>query len=87
MDKKKSIINVQDLGLSIASWHSIGGQPILQVIYREPSIFRKFFHFLKESYLLKSIFRKFSGYQRADDTLNESPESFKKSRNKHFVHN
>jgi hypothetical protein len=35
MDKTKSIINIKDLGLSAASRHSIGGQLILQVIYRE----------------------------------------------------
>jgi hypothetical protein len=33
--KKKSIINIQDLGLSIASQHFVGGQPILQVIFRK----------------------------------------------------
>jgi hypothetical protein len=70
MDKKKSIINIQDLGLSAASRHSIGGQPILRVIYR------KF-----------SIFREKLGYWREADTLNESLESFKKSKNKHFVQN
>jgi hypothetical protein len=43
MDKKKSIINIQDLGLSAASQHSVGGQPILQAIFRKLSIFRKFF--------------------------------------------
>jgi hypothetical protein len=31
MDKKKSIINIQDLGLSAANQHSVGGQPILRV--------------------------------------------------------
>jgi hypothetical protein len=41
MDKKKSIINIQDLGLSAASQHSIGGQPILRVIFRKFIIFRK----------------------------------------------
>jgi hypothetical protein len=40
MDKKKSIINIQDLGLSAASRHSISGQLIIQVIYR-----KSFFYF------------------------------------------
>jgi hypothetical protein len=40
MDQKKSIINIQDLGLSAASQHSVGEQPILQVILRKLSIFR-----------------------------------------------
>jgi hypothetical protein len=43
MDKKKSIINIQDLDLSAASQHSIGGQPIVQVIFRKFFIFRKLF--------------------------------------------
>jgi hypothetical protein len=43
--QKKSIINIQDLDLSAASQHSIGRQPILRVIFREFSIFRKFFFF------------------------------------------
>jgi hypothetical protein len=41
MDKKKSIINIQDLGLSTASQHSVGGQPKLHVIFRKFSFFRK----------------------------------------------
>jgi hypothetical protein len=41
--QKKSIINIQDLGLSAASQHSIGGQPILQVIFRKLSILESFF--------------------------------------------
>jgi hypothetical protein len=41
--KKKSIINIQDLGLSAASQHSVSEQPILRVILRKLSIFRKFF--------------------------------------------
>jgi hypothetical protein len=57
MDQKKSIINIQDFGLSAASQHSIGGQTILRVIYRK-------ILFLKS----------FSGYRRAANTLNESPE-------------
>jgi hypothetical protein len=43
--QKKSIINIQDLGLSAASRHSIGGQPILWVIYRKNSMFRSVFDF------------------------------------------
>jgi hypothetical protein len=43
---KKSIINIQDLGLSAASQHSVGGQLILLVIFRKISISRKeFFYF------------------------------------------
>jgi hypothetical protein len=56
MDKKKSIINIQDLSLSAAIQHSVGGQPILW------AIFRKFFLILemKISILGKfSILRKF----------------------------
>jgi hypothetical protein len=83
MDKKKSIINIQDLGLLAASQHSVGRQPILQVIFRKTSIFRKKISILRTF----SIFRKKSGYRRAVDTLNESPKSFKKSKNKRFVHN
>jgi hypothetical protein len=49
MDKKKSIINIQDLGLLAASQHSVCGQPILWVIFRKLSIFRNDF----------LIFRKF----------------------------
>jgi hypothetical protein len=52
--QKKSIINIQDLGLSAASQHSVGGQLILrgvlEVFYfkkvfleRKISNFRKFF--------------------------------------------
>jgi hypothetical protein len=33
--KKKSIIHIQDLGLSAASQQTIGEQPILQVIFRK----------------------------------------------------
>jgi hypothetical protein len=57
MDKKKPIINIQDLGLSAASSHSIGGQPILRVIYLKNSIFRKIFLFLKKKIsILRKIF-------------------------------
>jgi membrane-bound acyltransferase YfiQ involved in biofilm formation len=39
-------------------------------------------------FLERFIFlERFFGYWRATDTLNESPKSFKKSRNKRFVHN
>jgi hypothetical protein len=41
MNKKKSIINIQDLGLSTTSSQSTGGQPILRAIYRKISILRK----------------------------------------------
>jgi hypothetical protein len=90
MDKKKSITNIQDLGLSTASQHFFGGQPILQVIYRKfPILERVFSNFGKEIFYFKNLFflKKFSGYRRVANTLNESLESFKKSRNKHFVHN
>jgi hypothetical protein len=43
--QKKSIINIQDLGLSATSQHSVGGQLILRVIFRKLSIFRKKFLF------------------------------------------
>jgi hypothetical protein len=33
--KKKSIIHIQDLGSSVASQQTVGGQPILQVIFRK----------------------------------------------------
>jgi hypothetical protein len=56
MDKKKSIINIQDLGLSAASQHSVGGQPILQVSFRKLSTFRRFFLILERKF---SILRKF----------------------------
>jgi hypothetical protein len=62
MDKKKSIINIQDLNLSVASRHSIDGQLILQDIYREISIFRKKIIYLK---------KKNSRYWRAINILNE----------------
>jgi hypothetical protein len=42
MDQKKSIINIQDLDLLAASRHSIGGQPILRVIYRNIIFLEKF---------------------------------------------
>jgi hypothetical protein len=46
MDQKKSIINIQDLGLLAASQHSVGEQPILRVIFRKLSIL-DFFLFLE----------------------------------------
>jgi hypothetical protein len=46
MDKKKSIINIQDLDLSAASPHSIGGQSIRQVIYIKISILERKLIFL-----------------------------------------
>jgi hypothetical protein len=70
MDKKRSIINIQDLDLSAASRHSIGGQLILRVIYRKFSILKKFFFVFRKNLFLE----KFKGYQQATDTLNESPE-------------
>jgi hypothetical protein len=51
---------------------------------RKLSILRKENIYFKTFYYFKKVF---SGYQRAADTLNESLESLKKSRNKHFVHN
>jgi hypothetical protein len=77
MDKKKSIINIQNLGLLVASRHSTGGQPILRVVYRKNYIFRNFLLFRKEIfYFFKSILKIeiFLGYRRAADTLNESPK-------------
>jgi hypothetical protein len=56
MDKKKSIINIQDLGLSATNQHSVGGQPILQVIFRKLSIFRKFVSIFRNEI---SIFKQF----------------------------
>jgi hypothetical protein len=44
---KKSIINIEDLGLSAPSRHSISRQSILRVIYRKLSIFSKFVYFRK----------------------------------------
>jgi hypothetical protein len=43
--QKNSIINIQDLHLSAANQHSVGGQPILWVIFRKLSISTKFFYF------------------------------------------
>jgi hypothetical protein len=43
MDKKKSIINIQDLGLSAASQHSIDRQQIVWVIFRKLSILDFYF--------------------------------------------
>jgi hypothetical protein len=45
MDKKKSIINIQDLGLSTANQHSVGGQPILWDIFRKKYILKSFLFF------------------------------------------
>jgi hypothetical protein len=88
MDKKKSIINIQDLGLSAASQHSIGGQPKLQVILENFLFLERKFHIFVFLFLESFfLFLEFSGYRRAADTLNESRESFKKSINKRFVHN
>jgi hypothetical protein len=55
MDKKRSIINIQDLGLSAASQLSVGGQPILQVTFRKLYSFESFL-FLEMKF---SIFKKF----------------------------
>jgi hypothetical protein len=55
MNKKESIINIQDLGLSAANQHSVGGQSILQVIFRKFPIIRKEMFYFKEF----PIFRKF----------------------------
>jgi hypothetical protein len=58
--QKNSIINIQDLSLSAASQHFVGGQPILRDIFRKLYIFRKFLFLEKLLYLTKfSIFRKF----------------------------
>jgi hypothetical protein len=56
--QKKSIINIQDLGLSTVNRYSIGGQPILRIIYRS-SIFRRFLFLEKNLFRYESIFRKF----------------------------
>jgi hypothetical protein len=47
-----------------------------------------FFSILEKKFsILKILFlESFSAYRRAADTLNESPENFKKSRNKRFIH-
>jgi hypothetical protein len=55
MDQKISIINIQDLGLLVASRH-------YELFYKNISILES-----------SSIFRKFSRYWWAADTLNESP--------------
>jgi hypothetical protein len=57
MDKKNSIINIQDLGLSAASPHFVDEQPILWVIFRGISIFRK------ENSILEHFFRISAGSQ------------------------
>jgi hypothetical protein len=43
MDKKNSMINIQDLGLSTTSQHFVGGQPILWAIFRKDILYFKFF--------------------------------------------
>jgi hypothetical protein len=57
MDQKKSIIIIQDLGLLAASRHSISGQPILRVIFRN-FLFLETFLFLEKTYFLM-FFRNF----------------------------
>jgi hypothetical protein len=57
MDKKKSIINIQDLGLSVACQHSVGEQPILQVIFRKLSILKRKYLFLESFLFLEKNFR------------------------------
>jgi hypothetical protein len=54
-EQKNSIINIQDLGLSAASQHFVGGQPILRVIFRKVSILESLFYFKKKIYLKKKI--------------------------------
>ena len=83
MDKKKSIINIQDLDISAASQHSASGQWKLHAIFRKKILFLEYLIIRRKNLLLES----FSGYRRAADTLNESPKSFKKSRYKRFVRN
>jgi hypothetical protein len=39
--KKKSIINIQDFGLSAASQQTVGGQPIIRAIFRKHTLFIK----------------------------------------------
>jgi hypothetical protein len=56
MDQKKSIINIQELGLSAASQHSVSGQPILRVISKPLSIFRFLFLEMKVYIFRKFIF-------------------------------
>jgi hypothetical protein len=71
------------LGLPVASRY--------YELFIEKFLFLKsFFYFWKEMFYFKKkvqFLEKNSGYRRAADTLNESPEGFKKSRNKRFVHN
>jgi hypothetical protein len=49
------------LGLSVASQHFVGGQPILWVIFRKFSIYRNFLILEKKFYILRKfpILRKF----------------------------
>jgi hypothetical protein len=88
MDKKKSISNIQDLCLSAASQQSIGRQPKPVVYFWIFLIFRFFNLFLV---LKKIIFRKFYvqdiDWQPIHSTSSRYRQSFKKSINKHFVHN
>jgi hypothetical protein len=61
MDKKKSIINIQDLGLSSTSQHSVGGQPILRVIFRKLSIFRNKISYFGMFFIFRRFFQDIGG--------------------------
>jgi hypothetical protein len=47
MDKKKSIINIQDLGLSATIQHYVSGQLILWVIFRSFLFLESLFYLRK----------------------------------------
>jgi hypothetical protein len=64
--QKKSIINIQDLGLLAASQHSVDGQPILRVIYRKflflEFLFRERNFLFLVSFLFLENFQHISGH-------------------------
>jgi hypothetical protein len=70
MDKKKSIINIQDLGLSAASQHSVSRQPILWDIFRKLSFLIMFLLFLERKL---SIFRMFSFFRMFFQDIGRQP--------------
>jgi hypothetical protein len=69
MDQKNSIINIQDLGLSVASQHFVDRQPILQIIFtkhpilRKKSIFRNELFYFGEFFIFRKKFRISAGSQ------------------------
>jgi hypothetical protein len=85
MDKKKSINNIQDLGLSAASQQSIGQATDTSSLFLEFFILRTFsfifsnFYFSKNLFLELFLFKVSAGSRYC--------QSFKKSINKRFIHN